>query len=702
MPKNSSLSGQLFSLGFLTLFLELVLIRYLSGTIWNLGYFPNLVLLAVFFGMGIGFCLHHHIEEKRSENLFAGAAYGLLALLLFAGFVKPGLPGFDFQSGEFGGELFFTTRRSWHPLISLPLFLVWFFGCLVIFALISQRTAKLFARFEPLKAYTLDISGSLCGILTFMVISYFQIPAWVWFLGLIPLFFASGVSVYPKRRYVEMALVACALIAFAHHLKIFSERPSTIREYDVSWSPYQKVQYTAWGEKDHLIRVNGIPHQVMRSGEDILKDFYQIPYDKRHKKTGVLKYRNVLVLGAGSGNDVAAALLNGAEHVDAVEIDPVIAEMGLKHHPAKPYQDPRVTLVIDDGRAFMNRAKKRYDLIVFALTDSLVKIASVGQLRLENYLFTEEAVTRASQLLASGGDLLFYNFYRRPWLTEKIERLIHRSSGFYPVRLSQNENFVVIAAGVYNQRPAPTLVSPEATVTPVDDWPFLYLKSRSVPSHYLFGMGFLIALSFGFMAFLRSRFANRDTSPAERSTAANVGFALMGVAFLLLEAKSVTQFALLFGTTWVNSSLVFFGVLSLVLAANWAASRLKATASYAILVGLLVTSLLPLLFPLSGLLSVENTFVRFVLASLLTFSPIFFANLLFSLHFREQKYHEHVFGWNLLGACIGGMVEYLSMATGYRSLAVVVAVCYGAAFICLWMGRATQPSPAPSLTPVEA
>ena len=53
----------------------------------------------------------------------------------------------------------------------------------------------------------------------------------------------------------------------------------------------------------------------------------------------------MLVLGAGSGTDVVAALRHGARHVDAVEIDPVIVRLGRQYHPDQPYSDPRVTVV---------------------------------------------------------------------------------------------------------------------------------------------------------------------------------------------------------------------------------------------------------------------------------------------------------------------------------------------------------------------
>ena len=70
----------------------------------------------------------------------------------------------------------------------------------------------------------------------------------------------------------------------------------------------------------------------------------------RRSATG---FEDVLILGAGSGTDVAASLLHGTKHIDAVEIDPVIVRLGREHHPDQPYNDPRVNVVTDDARHFL-------------------------------------------------------------------------------------------------------------------------------------------------------------------------------------------------------------------------------------------------------------------------------------------------------------------------------------------------------------
>ena len=69
----------------------------------------------------------------------------------------------------------------------------------------------------------------------------------------------------------------------------------------------------------------------------------------------------MLIFGAGTGNDVNIALLNGAKRVVAVEIDPVILELGRTRNATAPYADPRVTAVVDDARHFLNSTRDKFD-----------------------------------------------------------------------------------------------------------------------------------------------------------------------------------------------------------------------------------------------------------------------------------------------------------------------------------------------------
>jgi hypothetical protein len=154
----------------------------------------------------------------------------------------------------------------------------------------------------------------------------------------------------------------------------------------------------------------------------------------------------------------------------------------------------------------------------------------------------------------------------------------------------------------------------------------------------------------------------------------------MGVAFLLLETKSIVQFALLFGTTWFVNALVFAGVLVAVLAAVEISRRVTIRRPVPLYVALLAALLIAWAVPADSLLSL-STIPRFVLAVLLAFTPILLANIIFSQRFRDTSDSAAAFGANLLGAMVGGLLEYTSLIFGYRWLLVMVAVLYCLAFI---------------------
>ena len=73
--------------------------------------------------------------------------------------------------------------------------------------------------------------------------------------------------------------------------------------------------------------------------------------------------------------------------------------------------------------------------------------------------------------------------------------------------------------------------------------------------------------------------------------------------------------------------------------------------------------------------------LRYVIAAAIAFAPVFFANLVFSYSFRDTRTADMAFASNLLGAVVGGAIEYLALITGYALLLVIVAVLYGVALL---------------------
>ena len=147
---------------------------------------------------------------------------------------------------------------------------------------------------------------------------------------------------------------------------------------------------------------------------------YSIPY-LLNRDAGQSAFRDILIIGAGSGNDASRALEWAAPHahIDAVEIDPVIQRLGRINHPDQPYSDPRVTVYLTDGRNFLDSTSSEYDLVVFALIHSLVLHSSVSNLRLESYLFTKEALDDVRRTLSPNCSVM-YNYFRQGWIVARL------------------------------------------------------------------------------------------------------------------------------------------------------------------------------------------------------------------------------------------------------------------------------------------
>ena len=277
------------------------------------------------------------------------------------------------------------------------------------------------------------------------------------------------------------------------------------------WSPYYKITVSQQGP-DTVVEVNNIFHQSMAPVEQ-KEYFYQWPYSVFGDT-----FQDVLILGAGSGTDVAAALRHGVAHVDAVEIDPAIIRLGRAHHPDHPYSDPRVTVINDDARHFLRTTRKRYDLVVFALIDSLTMQSSFSGVRLESYMFTEESFRAVRDRLKPDGVLVVYNYFRERWLVDRLANTAAVAFGAEPrVHVHEARAFLgVLMAGprlaqltapphvpdqvtAFNQSHAPSparIHERDPAIEPAtDDWPFLYMRDRHVPQHYVVALAVVLVIS---------------------------------------------------------------------------------------------------------------------------------------------------------------------------------------------------------------
>jgi hypothetical protein len=204
-----------------------------------------------------------------------------------------------------------------------------------------------------------------------------------------------------------------------------------------------------------------------------------------------------------------------------------------------------------------------------------------------------------------------------------------------------------------------------------DDWPFVYMPVPTIPTLYLRALGLIAVLSLAMIFFV---------APKTVISRFDWHFFFLGIAFMLLETRSLVTFGLLFGNTWMVNSLVFFAILSSVLLAILFNARFKMTHIWIFYVLLFLFLILNYLLPLDTLLGVSSPLLRYGLASFLTFAPIFCANVVFSHSFRDSAAADIAFGSNLLGAMLGGMLEYIALALGYQALLLFVVLFYGIAY----------------------
>jgi len=473
------------------------------------------------------------------------------------------------------------------------------------------------------------------------------------------------------------------------------------------WSPYYRIEVRSQQLSAqpkvviHRMYVNRDFHQVMLDVSDEVgrqtkegtegrrwwnscRLHYDLPYHVR------VSPRTVLIAGAGSGNDAAAALRNHAGHVTAVEIDPVILALGRKLHPERPYDSGSIRVVQTDIRSFLRRSHERFDLIVYSVLDSHTALSSLSSLRLENYVYTVEGIREAVTHLNPDG-VMCVSFYvgSRGWLGDRLYRVIELGAGERPVWTKfEGRVYYFFGPGLSSQTAASTIrklglpvgLHAFTDVQPsTDDWPFLYSSPKGQPWVYYLSLVLIVVCGMSLVWWtLRGR--------GSRERGMDWPMFFLGAGFLLIETKALAELSLLFGSTWVVNTFVFAGIFIMVLlsilAVHLGAGRWLRPAF-----GLLAASLIAwYVFPKDTLNALEF-WPRAVVGTVFVSLPVLFAGIVFSTLFARRSNPSTAFGSNLIGAVVGGAAEAASLAWGIRSLTLLALGFYAVAWIRTEKGR---------------
>ena len=677
-------STELTLASFVVLFQELTLIRWMSTEVRVLAYFPNIVLISAFLGLGIGTM---RAGKKSLLWLWPLSLVVLVAVTL----AMHQIAFTNRQASEYLWLLYFDIPNP--PIVHdvrppiIIAFLLTTFAFMPLGQIVGERLQDFANAGVALRGYVADLLGSLIGVIAFAVASFYRTFPAVWF----GVFLIAGAFLYVRRRILlGVFLAASAAIIVAN---VATEKARV-------YSPYYALRSRhTWEGKGVQVLANGSFHQyaaplaradrVTSRLDRNLQQSYPVPYRFLGRRP-----RHVLVLGAGSGNDVSVALDQGAERVDAVEIDPLIAEMGRSIHPDRPYLSPRVRVFKTDARAYLRNTNERYDLIVFGTLDSMTRLSALANVRLDNFVYTVDCMRAArSRLTPDGGVALYFMVGSGP-IHDKLFAMLTDAFGDPPLvgtgfKDLFSEIFLAGPAWDHLQTPERRALAQRAREAsavidvPTDDWPYLYLDSRSISGFYWSISLIFVLIAAGLIAWLAPEMRSAATAHFDAE------MFLFGVAFLLLETKLVTQMSLVWGATWITSAVVFASILFMILLGTIAMQLHPISFSWA-MAGLVIALLVTFALPARALL-VESMTGRLGLSVLFAGAPIFFASICFALRFKERANANLAFGWNLAGAVAGGLLELLAMAVGLRALTLVALIAYLGVFFVERRTASLQP-----------
>ena len=678
-----------------SLLLELVMIRWLASVFPVFSFFKNFTLLACFLGLGAGYA----VSDKQP----CAPALVLPMLALFVGIITllrydVGATS-DFFSGlpmqEQTSISIWMDRLNWLELVqrSVPLYLLLgmsFVLCACICYPVGQLCGKLLSSTESLKAYGLNLFGSILGVIALFVMSLFWLPPVLWFtaVGCVLLYFVLSRD---TRLPVGVASLCLLVTILAWPVQTDIQR---------IYSPYQLLERMSKSDGLMNILSGGAYYQKVfnlsetnrgHESEDdrYARAYYEFPFNFKQRP------ERVAIVGAGSGNDVAAALRMGASHVDAIEIDPAIAFLGKASHPEHPYDDPRVTLNINDARNFFRTAHQQYDLIIYGVLDSHTALSHASNLRVDSYVYTREGITEAFRLLKPDGVMSIAFALPNESLGFKLSHILQDIPGAgkplavrvgydsktttafitqrgHDVAMPDAKAFDVFGftdvSGHFAQAyPAESI--------PTDDWPFFYMLNRTYPVSYMIALGMVLLLSYMFV-----RKTIGWSEPVERGY---LPFFFLGSGFMLVETKAITELGLHLGGTWFVIAATILMVLLMAFLANLMVQRKLVPRTSLAYAGLLASLVIGYFSARNHeLISFASPFLTLAVASVLLTIPLFFSGMVFSTLIGKPNINiSTALAYNLMGALFGGLMEYNSMYFGFAFLYLLAIGFYGLAWL---------------------
>jgi len=682
IDSDSFLPGAVIIASAVALFAELAVIRYEASVVPILGVFKNLSLIGCFFGLGIGFS-----RGNAGRSTLLDFFLRFFLLVLFLTILRLG--GVATEIGNPISEqlaMGFATVIGGERLAAYSIIIAIFFLTAYLFIPLGELTGSLLERTRPrLLAYGCNLLGSLLGIGAFSILCWLCLGPITWF-AVILCALAPFLVWQRNRGLISIAGLAAAFAMLAYEPNVNVQQ---------LFSPYQNLVLAHSPDTAPTIATNGLYYQKMydlrpdnQSADAVSgRKYYDLPYRI------IPAPHSVLIVGSGSGNDVAAALRGGAKEITGVEIDPLILEIGKRLHPEQPYSSASVHPVVNDARRFFRSSDQKFDLIVYGLLDSHTLLSGfTGGLRLDSYVYTVEAMKEARARLKPGGMIFLSFVLMNEAFAKKMHEMITTAfDGQAPIVVADGYDggATYIAGRPLTEEERARLGSaPQVgdnikalqieTSPSTDNWPFLYMPVRTLPTSYLPILGAVLAVAF----FILRR------EPQLRGGQISWTSFLLGAGFMLIETKALTELALEFGAVFSVMTITIGSILFLAFMANLFVSRGGKLPDQAVYAGLIL-SLAAGFFMTYRHAEISASVRSFTVPLLLTI-PMFFSGIAFSRELQRRSNIGPVLGVNLLGAMIGAGLEYFSMYFGFRALYLFAIALYAMAFLTRTRGELTN------------
>ena len=664
----------------LGLYLELAIIRMHSSFFQMFAFFKNFSLLSCLLGLGVGYLFGY----KKIYSLKWVFPFMTVQILLmyflkntpFALFIQNPITE-RLAMGQGFVEGFFQFFIVYSFIV-----LIFIFNAMT-FVPLGHLVSNLMYSQKKLQSYSSNLLGSIAGILVFALMSIYWTGPSLWFLlGFIILIF------FQKKNYLNIIFSGSSLFIL---LLIFLI-PKDSNEKNI-YSPYQLISVIYEEDTVKRVKASNLFFQTPYS-LDKLDTSYFLPFKASNEVP-----KKILIVGSGTGNDTAAAISSGVESIDAVEIDPVIIDLG-KYHPNKPYEDQKVKVIQNDARNFIRHTNEKYDLILYGLLDSHTSLSSNGGIRLDSYVYTVQAFEEAKKKLTKDGYISLTFGVASKELGVKIFRMLKKAfndeeptvymyipgaeklddkffidgdlykkdfiEAKYTFLISNNANKVfrfndqsdLARVNFFDNKKTKVSLSN-------DDWPFFYMPVKVWPKSYIIILILIFICSFLFI---------KKTSTLNRKNFSITCF-FLGAGFMLIETKGITEIALIYGSTWFVITIVIGFILLMAYLANLLIIRNGQIKSSIIYFLLIISLLFGYFFTFVDTTIFSSIILKIIVPLILTV-PIFFSGLAFSKELSVENHVGVALSSNILGAIFGGLIEYNSMYFGFKSLYLLGIIMY--------------------------